>query len=147
MFNVWDRIEENKFEDTVTSALRTLFPGDPPRFMARTPHGYHDPATIRQDSARGGFATPPLITTLSARSRATSAAIPAIAYCQGTPLRHEILARNASGLSAATAAAATAIRERFGSGAVHGKIQALVVMLESWAAPAVESRRGPSGTG
>jgi SAM-dependent methyltransferase len=42
LFNVWDRIEENEFADTVTSALQTLFPSDPPRFMVRTPHGYHD---------------------------------------------------------------------------------------------------------
>jgi SAM-dependent methyltransferase len=42
IFNVWDRIEENEFADTVTSALEPLFPMDPPRFLARTPHGYHD---------------------------------------------------------------------------------------------------------
>src|SRR6266851_4342243 len=49
MFNVWDRIEENEFADTVTTALESVFPNDPPRFMARTPHGYHRPATIAQD--------------------------------------------------------------------------------------------------
>jgi ubiquinone/menaquinone biosynthesis C-methylase UbiE len=42
IFNVWDRIEENEFADTVTAALESVFPEDPPRFMARTPHGYHD---------------------------------------------------------------------------------------------------------
>src|SRR5262245_50546014 len=41
-FNVWDRISENEFADVVTQALATLFPQDPPRFMARIPHGYHD---------------------------------------------------------------------------------------------------------
>src|SRR2546427_502767 len=46
LFNVWDRIEENEFADRVTIALGGLFPGDPPRFMARTPHGYHDLSTI-----------------------------------------------------------------------------------------------------
>jgi SAM-dependent methyltransferase len=30
IFNVWDRIEENEFADTVTRALATLFPEDPP---------------------------------------------------------------------------------------------------------------------
>src|SRR5262245_23179234 len=35
-FNVWDRISENEFADVVTQALATLFPQDPPRFMART---------------------------------------------------------------------------------------------------------------
>ena len=28
----------------VTKALAKMFPDDPPRFMARTPHGYHDTA-------------------------------------------------------------------------------------------------------
>src|SRR6476659_667501 len=46
-FNVWDRIEENEFADTVTDALATVFPDDPPRFMARIPHGYHDAERIR----------------------------------------------------------------------------------------------------
>src|SRR5215831_2312598 len=46
VFNVWDRIEENEFADTILQALATVFPNDPPRFMARTPHGYHDRAAI-----------------------------------------------------------------------------------------------------
>jgi ubiquinone/menaquinone biosynthesis C-methylase UbiE len=40
LFNAWDRIEENAFADTVTTALASVFPDDPPRFMARVPHGY-----------------------------------------------------------------------------------------------------------
>lgn len=36
-FSVWDRIEENVFADEVTAAVATLFPDDPPRFLARTP--------------------------------------------------------------------------------------------------------------
>jgi ubiquinone/menaquinone biosynthesis C-methylase UbiE len=39
LFSVWDRIEENVFADDVTNALAKMFPNDPPRFMARTPHG------------------------------------------------------------------------------------------------------------
>src|SRR6202007_19702 len=48
-FNVWDRISENEFADVVTQALATLFPHDPPYFMARTPHGYHEVEQIRED--------------------------------------------------------------------------------------------------
>src|SRR6202158_4841637 len=55
MFNVWDRIEENEFADTVTRALEFLFPKDPPRFMARTPHGYFNFATIARDLESGGL--------------------------------------------------------------------------------------------
>ena len=127
LFNAWDRIEENEFADEVTRALAEAFPDDPPRFLARTPHGYHDPEPIARDLADGGFGEGYRIDTLAARSRADNAAIPAVAYCQGTPLRNEIEARDADGLDAATAVAAAAIARRFGDGAVDGRIQALVV--------------------
>jgi SAM-dependent methyltransferase len=129
-FNVWDRIEENEFADTVTAALASLFPEDPPRFLARTPHGYHAPATIAQDLAAGGFVAAPEVVTLAARSRARSPRDPAIAYCQGTPLRSEIEARDASRLREATDVAADAIGRQFGRGGVDGKMQAHVITVE-----------------
>jgi SAM-dependent methyltransferase len=129
LFNVWDRIEENEFADVVTRALESVFPADPPRFMARTPHGYHDVTTVARDLADGGFVAAPEISTVTARSRALSPRIPAIAYCQGTPLRNEIEARDPSRLGDATDAAAEAIAARFGRGAVDGKIQAHVVVV------------------
>ena len=129
LFNAWDRIEENEFADTVTSALQTLFPSDPPRFMARTPHGYHDHRVIEGDLAGGGFKVPARIETLAARSRAASPRIPAIAYCQGTPLRNEIEARGPSRLGEATDVAAEAVAKRFGRDAVDGKIQAHIVTV------------------
>lgn len=131
IFNVWDRIEENEFADVVTTALETLFPEDPPRFLARTPHGYYDHETIKRDLAEGGFNTLPEIITLAARSRAESFRIPAIAYCQGTPLRNEIEARDASRLYEATEIAAQSIAQQFGHGAVDGKIQAHIISIET----------------
>jgi len=126
LFNVWDRIEDNEFADVVTQALATRYPADPPRFMARTPHGHGDPAALRADLAAAGFAAP-RIETLAARSRAPSAREAAIAYCQGTPLRTEIEARDPTGLAAATETCVAALVARFGDGAVDGHIQALVL--------------------
>ena len=131
LFNVWDRIGENQFADVVTAALESVFPDDPPRFLARTPHGYHDRTVIARDLANGGFGKPAQIETVAARSRAASPRIPAVAYCQGTPLRNEIEARDASRLGEATDAAADAIARRFGSGPVDGAIQALVITVEA----------------
>jgi SAM-dependent methyltransferase len=131
MFSVWDRMAENEFADTVTSALESVFPKDPPRFLARTPHGYHEAGAIQRDLASGGFAGTPRIDTVAARSRAASARGPAIAYCQGTPLRNEIEARDAARLGEATDVAARGIAQRFGAGAVDGKIQAHIVTIES----------------
>jgi len=130
LFNVWDRIEENEFAHTVTTALEDVFPGDPPRFLARTPHGYYDHATIERDLKSGGFPSSPRIDTVAARSRASSPQVPAIAYCQGTPLRNEIEARAKSRLGEATDVAAEAIARRFGHGLVDAKIQAHVVTVE-----------------
>ena len=130
IFSVWDRIEENEFADVVTTALASVFPDDPPRFLARTPHGYHDRDTIERDLAGGGFATPPRIETVAARSRASSPRIPAVAYCQGSVLRNEIEARDPARLDEATERAAEAIAQRFGATDVDGKIQALVVTIE-----------------
>ena len=131
LFNAWDRIEDNVFADDVTNALAEFFPGDPPRFLARTPHGYHDPAAIRRDLAGGGFRTKPAIATVTKRSRAESARIAAVAYCEGTPLRNELEARGAERLHDATDAAARLIAQRFGDGPVDGKIQAHVVAVET----------------
>jgi len=129
LFNVWDRIEDNVVTDVATAALATLFPDDPPRFMARTPHGYHDLAAIRRDLAAGGFTATPRTETLTATSRAASARIAAIALCQGTPLRSEIEARGADRLAEATDVAEAALARAFGAGPVEGRIQAHVVMV------------------
>ena len=131
IFSVWDRIEENEFADTVTMALESVFPEDPPRFLARTPHGYCDLPKIERDLAHAGFCASPQINTVAARSRADSPQVPAVAYCQGTPLRNEIEARDAARLEEATAVATEAIARRFGRAAVDGKIQAHVIAIES----------------
>jgi SAM-dependent methyltransferase len=128
-FNAWDRIEDNEFADEVTRAVAVLFPADPPRFLARTPHGYHDRDAIARDLAQGGFGARPRIDTVAARSRADSPRVPAVAYCQGTPLRGEIEARDAARLGEATDAATAAIAARFGAGPVDGRIQAHVVTV------------------
>ena len=131
VFNVWDRIEENEFTDVVTNAVAALFPDDPPRFLARTPHGYHDKAMIRHDVAQGGFRGAPEIVTVTETSRAASPRIPAVAFCQGTPLRSEIETRSRSRLEEATTAAEHALARHYGTGAVEGRIQAHVVTVEA----------------
>lgn len=126
LFSVWDRISTNEFADVVTQALAQVFPDDPPRFLVRTPHGYHDVERIRADLKAAGFVDIS-IAAVDERSKAPSPHDPAVAYCQGTPLRSEIEARDASRLEEATAKAAEAIAKRFGNGAVDGRIRAYVV--------------------
>jgi ubiquinone/menaquinone biosynthesis C-methylase UbiE len=125
-FSVWDRISENEFSDVVTEALAALFPHDPPRFLARTPHGYHDVEQIRQELKAAGFGKVS-VDAVDRKSKAASPRDPAVAYCQGTPLRNEIAARDASGLEEATQKAAEALARRFGTGAIEGRIRAFVI--------------------
>jgi SAM-dependent methyltransferase len=127
LFNVWDRIADNEFADTVTNAVAEMFPEDPPGFLARTPHGYCDPQAISRDLGNGGFSAGPRFSTVTHRSRAPSARLPAMAYCEGTPLRNEIEGRRPGSLREATDLAARALETRFGKGPIDGRIQALVV--------------------
>jgi ubiquinone/menaquinone biosynthesis C-methylase UbiE len=129
LFNVWDRIEENEFADVVTAALAGVFPEDPPRFMARTPHGYHDVGRIREDLTAAGFAGIS-VDAVDATSACASPRHAAVAYCQGTPLRNEIEARDASRLEEATNRATEALAQRFGKGQIEGRIRAFVVTAE-----------------
>ena len=94
--------------------------------MARVPHGYHDIEQIRRELNAAGF-TDIAIEALDHRSRAASPRDPAIAYCQGTPWRNEIEARDATRLEEATERSAAAVAQRFGNGAVDGKIRAFVI--------------------
>jgi ubiquinone/menaquinone biosynthesis C-methylase UbiE len=129
IFSVWDRIEENEMVCVVANELKAMFPENPPLFMERTPHGYHDRAAILRDLFAGGFTTPPTIDTVAKRSRAPSALEPALAYCQANPWKHEIDANNSSKPSRATARCAEALAARFGSGPIEGKIQAHIVSV------------------
>ena len=44
-------MKDNEFADAVTAAVADMFPDNPPLFLARTPHGYHDKDAIL-DAAR-----------------------------------------------------------------------------------------------
>lgn len=130
VFNVWDRIEENAFAQSVTATATRFFPDDPPVFLRRTPHGHHDVAAITRDLGTAGFGGIESH-TITAQSHASSARIPAIAYCQGTPLRNELEARGADALEQVTKAAAADIESAFGTGAVSGQIQGHVFVASS----------------
>ena len=129
IFNVWDRIELNEMTDTVSAAVAECFTENPPQFLRRTPHGYCDVAAIRDALGQAGFdkvtAEP-----VAKRSRASSHRDPAIGFCQGSPLRSEIEARDPKRLEAVTEAAAEALARRFGRGPIEGGIQAIVFDAE-----------------
>jgi len=127
LFSVWDHIGVNEFADIVTQSAASIFPEDPPQFLDRTPHGYHDVGTIQENLAEAGFADV-TIATLAQRSPAPTPRHAAIAYSEGTPLRNEIEARDPSLTDHVTDRATEAIAERYGNGPVVAKIQAHIVI-------------------
>ena len=126
IFSVWGPLPQSPIADVVTDAMAARYPQDPPRFLARVPHAYHDAHVIRAELAAAGFSAV-AIETVALTSRAASPRDPAIGFCQGTPLRGEIEARDPGGLQAATDAAADALAARFGAGAIEAPMQALVI--------------------
>jgi ubiquinone/menaquinone biosynthesis C-methylase UbiE len=126
VYNMWDRIEENDFAHVVTSALADCYPSDPPRFLARTPHGHHDPAQFEAELREAGFSDV-AVEAVDDVSVASGPEIPAVAYCQGTPLRSEIEDREGPDLQQATAYATAAITDSFGTGPVEGRIRGFVI--------------------
>jgi ubiquinone/menaquinone biosynthesis C-methylase UbiE len=126
LVSVWDRIETNEFADVVVQSVAALFPDDPPMFLARTPHGHHDTASLEAQLRAAGFAAV-TTETIARESAAPSAQSAAIGYCQGTPMRTEIEVRGTGRLAEATELAAAAIVARFGAGPITGRIQAHVI--------------------
>jgi ubiquinone/menaquinone biosynthesis C-methylase UbiE len=126
---IWDSLDRNPMTRCVVDAMARRFPGDPPRFLARTPHGHSDRDTIRRELAEAGFRTVGL-DVVSLPSRAPSPRDAAIGLCQGTPMRGEIEARapGPDGLKTATEAAATALAAEYGSGSIEAPMQALVIV-------------------
>ena len=126
IFNVWDRIELNEMTETVNDTVAACFAENPPQFFRRTPHGYYDVTAIRDALGQAGFGKVD-VEHVAKRSRAGSHRDPAIGFCQGTPLRSEIEARDPKQLEAVTEAAAQALARRFGQGPIEGGIQAIVI--------------------
>jgi ubiquinone/menaquinone biosynthesis C-methylase UbiE len=129
IFAVWDEISSNDFVTVVSAALASRFPDDPPKFMERTPHGYHDIDAIVGAVEEAGFAKA-TAETIDKISRAKSAAEAATGYCQGTPLRGEVEQRAPGALNSVTDAVTAALAERFGRQRIEGKIRAHIITAE-----------------
>src|SRR3954467_10051856 len=92
VLSVWDRIGRNELAQVVDEAVAAQFPEDPPRFLARVPHGYHDADATIDELRAAGFVDV-TVEMVPRRARAPSPLHGAVGLCQGTPLRAEIEAR------------------------------------------------------
>ena len=130
LFNAWDSLATNPIPRIVEQAVAALFPADPPGFLGRTPHGYHDPARIAEDLATAGFYDVE-IENVALPSRAATPRQPAVGFAHGSPLRMEIEARDASRLDEAADVAAKAVEVEFGGGPIESVMTANIVLAKA----------------
>ncbi|WP_113447542.1 methyltransferase domain-containing protein [Rhizobium cremeum] len=123
---VWDRIENNEFVSVVSEVLSQRFADNPPQFMRRIPHGYHDLALIDGQLRAAGFSTVEA-ETLKLTGRSRSPLDAATGYCQANPLRNELEERAPGGLEAVTELVAEALEKHFGPGPIEGVLSAHVI--------------------
>lgn len=125
LFNVWGALADNPGSEAIHQSVREVVPEPKPDFLARTPFGYHDAATIEADLRAGGFAE----VTIERVERASppgSAARLARGMCLGSPLANELAAHSPE-LREAALAAATAAAERVEAASGKMAMTALVV--------------------
>jgi ubiquinone/menaquinone biosynthesis C-methylase UbiE len=123
-FNIWTGLEDNDFARITHETITALFPIDPPAFY-EIPFGYHDRAAIESSLGEAGFAEV-RCDDVSFPSHGVSAESATIGLVEGNPIAQTIIERDPAALPRAKEAVADALRQRFGGGAMQGKMRALI---------------------
>lgn len=121
LFSVWGSLDDNLLTKVAGETAASFFPSNPTNFYD-IPFGYYDREAIAASLADAGFDAE--IETVVKPTGPTSADDAAIALIRGTPLLDQIAARGGD-VARIVAAAAAAIRERFGD-PVQSAMTALV---------------------
>lgn len=124
LLTTWDSVETHPFAHAVVQALQGIHPEDPPTFVVRVPHGYHDPARIEADARAAGLGSV-TVEPVELSGTATSARDVAVGLCTGSPLRAALEARG--DLSGTTELVATSTEALLGAGPVTAIMRAYVV--------------------
>ena len=125
LFNVWDGLGANDVARLAQEAIVALYADDPPRFFERGPYGHGDPVPFERQLREAGFDRV-TCEAVATRSRHPSAHEAAVAICEGTPMRHELVARDPAGTGPAILAVERAFQRAYGEGAVDGAQRAFV---------------------
>jgi SAM-dependent methyltransferase len=91
--NVWLSGDDNEHVPVIQSVLDRLFPDSPPTFLD-VPHGYHDLDRIHADLAAAGWSDA-MLDTVRISSESPTALDFATGWAAGSPLTHELVARDA----------------------------------------------------
>lgn len=120
---IWDRLDLNPASEIANDAVASLYPDNPPSFLARTPFGYANRAWIERDLRAAGF-DQVQIDTVALDSKPVTAADAATGLVAGCPLRSEIEERDQGGLDAAVQATAEALGELDKGGSLDSRLSA-----------------------
>lgn len=126
IFNVWDSFAHNPIPRAAHEALVTLFPDNPPMFLARTPYGWSDPAEIERVVRAGGFKNV-TIEPVEFASAAPTARDAATGLVLGTPVFAALTERGLKDLTPTRDAVAADLAKQFGDAPCRSRMQALVV--------------------
>lgn len=126
LFTVWDSVHGSRFPAALVAGLAELIPDDPPDFVVRIPHGYHDRDRIRLDLAAGGLVVESF-ERLVLRGSAPSARVIAEGFCYGTPLRFALEQRG--DIEQVADALAQRMTVRLGDGPIEGDLAGYVVSV------------------
>jgi ubiquinone/menaquinone biosynthesis C-methylase UbiE len=124
LFNVWGPLEANNGSAEIDRAVRELLPEPKPDFIARTPFGYHDEATIERELREAGF-TEIAFELVELVSPPGSAQLLARGMCYGSPLANDLAARGGAWQEKAYDAALEAAKRAEEEGAL--RMSALVI--------------------
>jgi SAM-dependent methyltransferase len=120
----WDAVGSCDIDAAVVDSVHAMFPDDPPTFLERTPHGYHDPDLLCADAEAGGFVDV-RVEPVALRGSAESARAVAEGFTFGSPLRFELAQRG--DLDEIVAGLTRELESRLGDGPVAGQLSALVI--------------------
>lgn len=126
VFTVWDDLAANTLSHIIQETTAALFPNNPPRFLSRTPFGYHDRDVLRAAVTAAGFAAVE-VETVTLETPTASAHDAAFGMCSGSPLRGEIEANGEGALDRAVEACTAALVKAFGEGPIVGRGQAVTI--------------------
>lgn len=125
VFTVPGHLRQNPVAECIQAALQTSFPAGAeavPDFLGHGLHGYGDSETIDDDLTQAGY-TDAIYTAVDLPFAAASGRDVAMAYCAGTPLKHQIEHR----LGTAIDIVVRGLEKRFGTGPIQSTMRAHVV--------------------
>jgi ubiquinone/menaquinone biosynthesis C-methylase UbiE len=125
LLTTWASLEDNPVIYAAHRAIASVFPEDPPQYLARAPFGFGDPEVVMDLLLEVGFGDV-VVDVVEKPTLARSAYDLAVGLVAGHPLVDEIRLRDASRLPAAIDAVATAIARQFGERPVRARIAAVI---------------------